>query len=81
MVVHGLALNGVHQSISVRVNNDPPDMSCPLAEDHPGGGITIVSWQIAKCVANEPVAISWERLEQGIDVIEPLRKDDTSNSP
>ena len=81
VVVHFLALKSVYQRISTGMNNDPIDMSRPLAKGHLRSGIAIVSWQITKGIANKPVAIVWKRLEQGIDVIDSLRKDDTPNSP
>ena len=81
VVVHGLALERVYQSVSFGVKNGPTNTTCPLAEGHLCRGITIVSWQIAKCVTNEPVAIFREGMEQGIDVINTLRKYDTLDSP
>ena len=81
VVVHFLALKSVYQCISTGVNDDPTDMSCPLAKGHLRSGIAIVGWQITKCIANKPVTISRKRLEQGIDVINSLRKDDTPNGP
>jgi len=81
VVVKSLALKGIHQGISFGVKNHPANMLFPVTEGHPWNGITIVSGQTAKCVADEPGAVSWKRLEQGIDVIDTLRKDYASDSP
>ena len=76
---HDFALELIDEDIAGRMENEPADVLASSA-GWVGGHINIwVRGEIAEGVRDEPVPVAREGAEEDVDVVDPLRYDDTAH--
>lgn len=76
---HDFALELIDEDIAGRMENEPADVLASSA-GWVGGNIDVrVRGEIAEGVCDEPLSVAREGAEEDVNVVDPLRYDDTAH--